>query len=130
VLVAAGSAAGVGLLAWLFSGHQQSALAVSLLRLLHGPGWERGAALIRRDGALGIGLISFSFLPQQPAVIIAALAKMPLGEIVAPVFVARGIKYLAYGALAANAPHLLLQFKRLRRWIPESVRRRLARRAL
>ncbi len=68
--------------------------------------WIKTEKIVNQYGGWGLGLISFSPLPQQLAVVICALAKMPLWEIFLAVFLGRAPKYYLFALLALKFPHL------------------------
>ncbi|MCB0405059.1 MAG: hypothetical protein KDD51_09750 [Bdellovibrionales bacterium] len=69
--------------------------------------WESTNAFIDQHGAWALALFSFSILPQQPAVVISALAGMPLELILASVLVGRFVKYAILSYVASHAPRLI-----------------------
>jgi membrane protein YqaA with SNARE-associated domain len=76
--------------------------------------WEHAAQFVHKHGALGVGIVSFSFIPYQLAVVAAVLENVPLFNIFIAAWVGRGIKYFAYALLCAYAPDMLLRVKSIR----------------
>jgi len=109
VIVAAASAAGAVALALVVGHDPQSPIAHFLAERLGQASWDHASAVLRQHGALGLALVSISFIPQQPAVVIGALASMPLWKIALPIWLARSLKYGFYSALAAFAPHWMVK---------------------
>ena len=81
--------------------------------------WARVVRWVQNDGIVGIGLVSFSPIPQHPAVIVGALAEMPLSAIFLAVWVARLVKYAIFGALSAYAPGWLMKIPKIRKAVEE-----------
>lgn len=117
--IATGSAAGALALAALVEWHRQTLNNVFLHHLTNSSDWARVTRWVQDDGVVGIGLVSFSPIPQHPAVIIGALAEIPLFAIFLAVWVARLIKYTIFGALSAYAPGLLMKIPPIRKAIEE-----------
>lgn len=70
------------------------------------------AALLDAHRGLAVALVAASPFPQQPAVVAAALAGMPAGEIALGVLVGRAAKYLLVAWCAAYAPGVVRRFRR------------------
>lgn len=83
---------------------------------LSSPVWVKAQHFLDLHGPLSVGLIAFSPIPLQPAVVLAGLAHMPLFYIFLSVWIARGVKFGLYAWVTTHAPHLL---KRLRRGMKE-----------
>ncbi|MCB0418225.1 MAG: hypothetical protein KDD39_11270 [Bdellovibrionales bacterium] len=105
---------------WVSVGSALGALALSALvqwdsvwlmnsfpTLFQSSHWESTNAFIDKHGAWALALFSFSILPQQPAVIISALAGMPLEVILISVFVGRLVKYGILSYVASHAPRII-----------------------
>lgn len=78
--------------------------------LFHSGGWEATRQFIQNHGGVALGLISASVLPQQPAVVLAALGGMPLAEIFFAILIGRLAKYGLFAWVASHAPRLLQRF--------------------
>lgn len=70
-------------------------------------GWESTRSFVQSYGALALAVISVSFLPQQPGVVIAALSGMALPTLFTAVFAGRVVKYVFFSWAASHAPRLL-----------------------
>jgi membrane protein YqaA with SNARE-associated domain len=112
---------------WIYSvllitlGSTIGAWALAALLEIHGlpllleiaPGIEQTRAWIWSDrmmdewGAIALFLVALSPLAQHPAVALAALANMPLGEIFLLVFAGRLVKYGAWGWISTHTPKML-----------------------
>lgn len=75
---------------------------------------HRAAHFVQKYGALGVGIVSLSFIPYQLAIIAAATQHLPLLPLFIACWIGRGIKYFAYALLCAYAPHLLMKVKKIR----------------
>lgn len=105
---------------WVSAGSAFGALALAALLqwdsawLMHflpdifqSSGWEQTDAFLDTHGGWALAVFSFSLLPQQPAVALAALAGMPLSLIFISVFAGRLVKYGLLAYFASHAPRLL-----------------------
>jgi membrane protein YqaA with SNARE-associated domain len=72
--------------------------------------WVRMTGWIERWGFWGLWFIALGPLPQQPAILICALAHMPLVEIFGAVFLGRAPKYILFSYLATHSPKLFRKF--------------------
>jgi len=71
--------------------------------------WQDVAAFLAKYGDWALGLMSFGPLPQQPAVILVALAGMSTVTIFFSVLIGRGIKYFLFAWAATHSPKLIAQ---------------------
>ena len=117
--IATGSALGALILATLVESNRHMLNNALLHHLTTSRDWARVTQWVQNDGVVGIGLVSFSPIPQHPAVIIGALAEIPLFSIFLAVWVARLVKYAIFGALSAYAPGLLMRVPPIRKAIEE-----------
>ena len=69
--------------------------------------WTYSMNFFEKYGLLLVFAVAITPLVQQPAVILASLAKTPLLELVAVIFIGRFIKYLIMAYAGAFAPKLL-----------------------
>ncbi len=76
--------------------------------------WHRAANFVQQYGAVGVGIVSFSFIPYQLAIIAAATQHVPLLPMFIACWVGRGLKYFIYALLCAYAPHILMKVKKIR----------------
>ena len=58
-------------------------------------------------GAPVTGLVALSFLPLQPAVVLAGVLNISAISVFWSVFIGRLIKYLIFAYLTVSAPHLI-----------------------
>jgi membrane protein YqaA with SNARE-associated domain len=72
--------------------------------------WIRMTGWIERWGFWGLWFISLGPLPQQPAILICALAHMPLFEIFGAVLLGRLPKYVLFSYLATHSPKYFRKF--------------------
>ena len=77
--------------------------------------WKGTAGFMERNGTWTLGLVALSPLPQQPAVMIAALTGMQLTWIAVAVLIGRATKYSVFSWLASHAPRLLNRIGSVRR---------------
>jgi len=105
---------------WITTGSALGALALAMVvrwdrefitghvfqNLFHSKDWHRAEMFMDRHGRWALGAIAAGPLPQQPAVAIAGLARMPLLEIAACVWVGRFLKYGVICWLASHAPRI------------------------
>jgi membrane protein YqaA with SNARE-associated domain len=119
----------IGMFLWASAGSALGALALSLA--VHGLGvsviqpmfhktlesttWVSIASFLIDYGAPALALISISPFPQQPAVVLCALAGLPLTPIFLAIFIGRGLKYGLFAWAASHAPKLIEKFKGARR---------------
>jgi len=118
LIVTTGSALGALLLAWLFQ-HGVSAVTDKLVPLIFGAAWNDTEAFAQSHGALALALVAASPFPQAPAVVLAALADMPLSAIFLACWLGRGAKYALFAWSASHAPKLVLRLWGVRREINE-----------
>jgi membrane protein YqaA with SNARE-associated domain len=113
LLVAAGSALGGVLLAGLVDS--------DLIRgaffhgLEKGPEWARAADWMGRYGLFGLLFFSLGPLPQQPALVMAGLARLNLFSMFATILLGRLMKYGTYGLVCRYAPGLVMKIPAARR---------------
>ncbi len=74
------------------------------------PNWIKTTAFLTDHGGWALGAMAFGPLPQQPAVVVCALAQMPLMTIFLAVWIGRGVKYGAFAWAAAYAPDWFKKF--------------------
>lgn len=66
--------------------------------------WQDVAQFLQRYGEWALGLMAFGPLPQQPAVILVALAGASVTWIFLSVLIGRGVKYTLFAWGATHAP--------------------------
>jgi len=81
--------------------------------------WQDTAQFVQENGSEALAIIALSPVPQQPGVIIAGLADMPLFQIFIAVWIGRVIKYAAFAWLAASAPKMLYRVWGLKKQLKE-----------
>lgn len=107
IWVSLGSAIGAFLLTVLVQIDSQWVLDNLVEQFVSSGTWEQTEAFVDNYGIFALSLVAISILPQQPVVIIAALAGMqPLQAFVA-VLIGRLSKYLVLAWLASHAPGYL-----------------------
>lgn len=121
--ITTGSAFGSLILA--FITHHLGPLALESLfeRSLSSPSWGQLELLVDQYGAIALALIALSPLPQQPAVLIAALGKMPVFDIAVMIWLGRFPKYFFFAWLASHTPKLLLKWRWVQRMTEKVVPR-------
>lgn len=80
--------------------------------LLESANWARARDFLEKHGVYALALISWSPLPQQPAVILCGLAHMPAMGITLSVLIGRLSKYMLFAWIATHAPRLF------KGWVP------------
>ena len=88
-------------------------------------GWLQAEQTIRSYGPWALIAIVISPLPQHPAIVISALAKMPLPLLFAMVWLGRALKYGVFGWMASHAPRMLMKIPGIRHEV-ERIRPELA----
>jgi membrane protein YqaA with SNARE-associated domain len=106
-----GSTIGATSFAMLTSKYGEGIVQHFFPKLLHSKSWAHAVVYITNHGAFGLAFISVGPLPQHAAVAIAGLAHMHVLDIVAAVFVGRGIKYFFLAYLASHSPQVLRKLK-------------------
>lgn len=107
VCLTLGSALGALFLAYLLELHGLPLLLKWYPEIVQTKSWMITDQLMDRWGALALFAVALSPFMQHPAVILAALAGMPLLELFGIVFVGRLIKYLALAWISTHAPDML-----------------------
>ena len=74
--------------------------------------FTQGTYYIHQYGAIGVGIVSLSFIPLPIAIVVAAWEKVPLLSIFFAAWIGRCIKYLIYGFISAYFPGFLRKIKR------------------
>lgn len=69
--------------------------------------WKSTDSFMQLYGLLVVFVVAVTPLPQQPAVILAALAQTPLIELGLIIFIGRLIKFLIMAYLGSHAPRIL-----------------------
>lgn len=105
--IALGSSLGAVVLAAILQFGGADILEKVFPALFQSGGWENTRAFLQNHGAVALGVISVSFLPQQPGVVLASLSGMKLPILFFAVFAGRAIKYLFLSWTASHAPRLL-----------------------
>jgi membrane protein YqaA with SNARE-associated domain len=117
--VTLGSWFGAALLAWLVQ-----FMGVALLQA-HWPGmmqtstWLWAQDFFMNHGRWLIFVMGLLPVPQQPPMIISALARIPVFEIASILLLARSLKYFALGWVAAKAPDRIQKLWGVRRELKE-----------
>lgn len=107
IMIAFGSALGALVLASILQFGGTEFLQSWFPALFQSGGWESTRNFVQDHGAFALFVISMSFLPQQPGVILAALSGMALPVLFFSVFAGRALKYLFFSWIASHAPRLL-----------------------
>lgn len=81
--------------------------------------WNKTVALVNSHGVLALLLISLGPLPQQPGVVVAALAGLSVEQIFLAVLAGRCLKYGVFAWLASHSPRLLYKLKSVRKGLDE-----------
>ena len=116
IIIAAGSALGAWILALLVNGGGEWIQHQLLPQIFHSPGWEKTEGYIHIHGLWALALFSAGPVPQQPAVVMAALAHISPFMIFLAVLVGRLAKYAFFAWLAFKSPD---HFKIVSRQPPE-----------
>lgn len=90
--------------------------------MLQSPSWAKTTAWVDRWGAAAMFGVSIGPLPQQPAVAICALGRIPLSTVCLMVLSARMLKYGLFCWLGTHAPWLLKKFGKPARELEEVKR--------
>jgi membrane protein YqaA with SNARE-associated domain len=115
VWMSVGSAIGATALGYVSHHYGETVVRFISEGALASASWMKTQAFLDKYGAVAVGLIAFSPIPLQPAIILAGLAKMPIYHLLISVLLARGLKFGIYAWVATHAPHLLRKFKLARR---------------
>lgn len=103
-LAALCSALGAACLAYLIELHPHTEIVAWLSQRLGEANWDHVSQFVQQRGALGLVLISMSFLPLPPAVAVCVLSKVPAAEIALAIGVGNFAKYSAFSWIAAFFP--------------------------
>lgn len=117
--VSTGSALGALLLTALIQGVGIETLQALFPAVFQSQGWSGLEEFMAAYGALALAVVSFSPLPQQPGVIIAALSGTPPIVVFLAVWIGRVVKYGVLAWLAAYAPGQLRKLWLVRRELEE-----------
>ena len=104
LLVSAGSSLGAFSLSLLVQGSGRAFLEHTFPKLFETAGWGRTVAFLGDHGQWAISAIAASPLPQQPAVVMAALSGVSPFTVLGAVLGGRAVKYLLFAWLAAYMP--------------------------
>lgn len=107
IVLTFGSALGALFLGYLLELHGLPLLLKWYPEIAQSKTWMVTDQLMDRWGTLALFAVALSPFMQQPAVILAALAGMPLMQLFGIVFVGRLIKYLALAWISTHAPGML-----------------------
>lgn len=107
LMVTVGSACGALVLGYLLELHGLPLLLEWFPDIAQSKTWQVTDHLMDRWGTLALFAVALSPMMQQPAIILAALAGMPLLELFGIVFVGRMLKYLTLAWISTHAPGLL-----------------------
>ena len=113
---------------WMVAGSAIGALILSLLtqhyglpfvqtfwpHLLESETWTSTSKFLEDWGLWAMAIIAGSFLPQQPAVIIAGLSRMSVGVIVLSVIMGRSVKYFAFSFAASHGHKWIKKYSRVK----------------
>lgn len=114
ISIAIGSTLGALLLTWLVKNHGPWIVSTFFENALQSSTWLRAQEFISDWGLHAICAIAMSFLPLQPAVVLAGLSPLPMEKIVTWIFVGRLAKFVGLGWLTSHAPRFLARFKTIR----------------
>jgi membrane protein YqaA with SNARE-associated domain len=82
--------------------------------LFQSESWESTTQFLNDWGVWAMAIIAGSFLPQQPAVIIAGFSRMSLGTIVLSVVIGRIVKYFAFAFAASHGHKWIKKYSRIK----------------
>lgn len=119
VIVSTGSALGALFLAYLLQWNPEYIMNELFPYLFQNEGWKGMDQFVDDYGAWALGVVALSPFPQIPAVVVAALAGMPLLSIFLACWLGRMAKYALFAWLASHAPRYLMRFKGVRKEIEE-----------
>ena len=114
ISIAIGSTLGALLLTWLVKNHGAWMVSTFFENALQSSTWLHAQDFIAEWGLPAICAIAMSFLPLQPAVVLAGLSPLAPEKIVSWIFVGRLIKFVALGWATSHAPRFLSRFKTIR----------------
>jgi membrane protein YqaA with SNARE-associated domain len=104
VQAAVGSALGATLLVLLFHHLGWVQLQAQFPAMMESPGWQRVIAWTAAYGVIALFAIAALPLPQTPALVFCAIARLPVFEMFVAVLLGKLIKYSVIAALAAAFP--------------------------
>ncbi len=107
LMVTVGSACGALVLGYLLELHGLPLLLEWFPNIAQTKTWQVTDQLMDRWGTLALFAVALSPMMQQPAIILAALAGMPLFQLFGIVFIGRMLKYLTLAWISTHAPGLL-----------------------
>lgn len=107
VFVAIGSTVGAIALASLVDVHGLPWIANAYPGIVETEAWAWSSRFFEKYGLLFVFFLAITPLVQQPGVIVASLADIPLIELASAIFFGRLIKYVLLAYLGACAPQLL-----------------------
>lgn len=119
IATALGSAIGAVVLALFIQKHGVSILDSIVPGMMTTHWFVKVNGMMKHYGALTVFLVSLSPFIQHPAVVLAALAPVPMISIFAYSLAARTIKYLIWAWFAKGAPGRIRQLRFRRRLNPE-----------
>jgi len=108
-LVALGSAIGALALAALVQADVTFITDRLLAPLFHNDAWEAADSFLEKYGYWAVALSALCPVPQQPAVLLAALAEMPLTTLFLSFLVGRLLKYGFFAWSVRHLPNLVLR---------------------
>lgn len=112
IVASTGSALGGLALAALLEWNPDYVMRELLPSLYQSHAWARVEPYVNRYGAWAVGVVAALPFPQVPAVVIAALAGVPLHEIFLGCWLGRLPKWALFSWLTSHAPHLVARFTR------------------
>lgn len=107
ISIALGSTLGALFLAWLVEYQGLPWILNFYPGLSESKTWKISMDLFEKYGLILVFIVAVTPLMQQPAVILASLAKTPLIELTAIIFLGRLIKYLIMAYIGSHTPKLL-----------------------
>ena len=107
VIITAGSSLGALALAALVRWDNKIINHPWFTHIFQSGSWTKTEAFLHDYGVWALGIIALSPAPQQPSIVIAALAGIPLVWIFGAIFLGRLVKNIVYAWLAAYAPKFL-----------------------
>lgn len=112
VVASTGSALGGLALAALLEWNPEYVMRELLPSLYQSQAWSQIEPYVNRYGAWAVGAVAALPFPQVPAVVVAALAGVPLHEIFLGCWLGRLVKWILLAWLASHTPSVVARFTR------------------
>jgi membrane protein YqaA with SNARE-associated domain len=111
IWTAIGSWAGAWALGWIARVYGLGFIQAYFPQMLENPMWDRMQDFFSHHGVWLLFLVGLMPIPQQPAVIISAIAGTPLAQMAVVLLIAKLIKFGLLGYVASHAPSKLAKFR-------------------